>query len=140
MLGGSSLQRCSPPGALALVLVVGAGRFTLASLTDGFVPKCFLWRSAKRPSLALGAFCSVSAAWPGFGGSPGILLALSVCPKTSPRRLVAMGRTNKDVGDLLGMSPRTAQAHIRNVYDKGFPADSINVVSRMIDPTTGKPS
>jgi HD-GYP domain-containing protein (c-di-GMP phosphodiesterase class II) len=33
-------------------------------------------------------------------------------------RLVARGRTNKDVGDLLGMSPRTAQTHIRNVYDK----------------------
>lgn len=33
-------------------------------------------------------------------------------------RLVAVGRTNKDVGELLSMSPRTAQKHVRNIYDK----------------------
>jgi HD-GYP domain-containing protein (c-di-GMP phosphodiesterase class II) len=33
-------------------------------------------------------------------------------------RLVAIGRTNKDIGALLGMSPRTAQKHIMNIYDK----------------------
>ena len=33
-------------------------------------------------------------------------------------RLVAVGRTNKDIGALLGMSPRTAQKHVMNVYDK----------------------
>lgn len=33
-------------------------------------------------------------------------------------RLVAVGRTNKEIGALLGMSPRTAQKHVMNVYDK----------------------
>ena len=33
-------------------------------------------------------------------------------------RLVAIGRTNKEIGSLLGMSPRTAQKHVMNVYDK----------------------
>ena len=33
-------------------------------------------------------------------------------------RLVAVGRTNKEIGALLGMSPRTAQKHVMNVYQK----------------------
>jgi HD-GYP domain-containing protein (c-di-GMP phosphodiesterase class II) len=33
-------------------------------------------------------------------------------------RLVAVGRTNKEIGALLGMSPRTAQKHIMHVYEK----------------------
>ncbi len=33
-------------------------------------------------------------------------------------RLVAVGRTNPEVGALLGMSPRTAQKHVMNVYEK----------------------
>lgn len=33
-------------------------------------------------------------------------------------RLVAVGRTNREIGALLGMSPRTAQKHVMNVYDK----------------------
>jgi HD-GYP domain-containing protein (c-di-GMP phosphodiesterase class II)/DNA-binding CsgD family transcriptional regulator len=33
-------------------------------------------------------------------------------------RLVSVGRTNKDIGKLLGMSARTAQRHVMNVYDK----------------------
>jgi HD-GYP domain-containing protein (c-di-GMP phosphodiesterase class II) len=33
-------------------------------------------------------------------------------------RLVAIGRTNKEIGVLLGMSPRTAQRHVMNVYSK----------------------
>lgn len=33
-------------------------------------------------------------------------------------RLVAVGRTNKEIAVLLGMSPRTAQKHVMNVYDK----------------------
>jgi HD-GYP domain-containing protein (c-di-GMP phosphodiesterase class II) len=33
-------------------------------------------------------------------------------------RMVAVGRTNKDIGVLLRMSPRTAQKHVMNVYDK----------------------
>lgn len=33
-------------------------------------------------------------------------------------RLVAIGRTNKEIAALLGMSPRTAQKHVMNVYDK----------------------
>ena len=33
-------------------------------------------------------------------------------------RLVAVGRTNREIGRLLGMSPRTAQKHVMNVYDK----------------------
>ena len=33
-------------------------------------------------------------------------------------RLVAIGRTNKEIGGLLGMSPRTAQKHVMNVYAK----------------------
>jgi putative nucleotidyltransferase with HDIG domain len=33
-------------------------------------------------------------------------------------RLVAIGRTNREIGDLLGISPRTAQKHVMNVYAK----------------------
>jgi HD-GYP domain-containing protein (c-di-GMP phosphodiesterase class II) len=33
-------------------------------------------------------------------------------------RLVAIGRTNKEIGVLLGMSARTAQKHVMNVYQK----------------------
>jgi HD-GYP domain-containing protein (c-di-GMP phosphodiesterase class II)/DNA-binding CsgD family transcriptional regulator len=33
-------------------------------------------------------------------------------------RLVAIGRTNKEVAATLGISPRTAQKHVMNVYDK----------------------
>lgn len=33
-------------------------------------------------------------------------------------RLVAVGRTNKEIGALLGVSPRTAQKHVMNIYDK----------------------
>jgi DNA-binding CsgD family transcriptional regulator len=33
-------------------------------------------------------------------------------------RLVAVGRTNKEIGALLGMSPRTAQKHVMHVYEK----------------------
>lgn len=33
-------------------------------------------------------------------------------------RLVAVGRTNKEIGALLSVSPRTAQKHVMNVYDK----------------------
>jgi len=33
-------------------------------------------------------------------------------------RLVAVGRTNQEIGALLGVSPRTAQKHVMNVYDK----------------------
>jgi DNA-binding NarL/FixJ family response regulator len=33
-------------------------------------------------------------------------------------RLVAVGRTNKEIGTLLRMSARTAQKHVMNVYDK----------------------
>lgn len=31
---------------------------------------------------------------------------------------VAVGRTNKEIGALLSISPRTAQRHVMNVYDK----------------------
>lgn len=33
-------------------------------------------------------------------------------------RLVAVGRTNREIGQLLGVSPRTAQKHVMNVYDR----------------------
>jgi HD-GYP domain-containing protein (c-di-GMP phosphodiesterase class II) len=33
-------------------------------------------------------------------------------------KLVAVGRTNKEVGQLLGMSARTAQKHVMHVYEK----------------------
>ena len=33
-------------------------------------------------------------------------------------RLVAIGRTNPEIGTLLGISPRTAQHHVMNVYQK----------------------
>jgi HD-GYP domain-containing protein (c-di-GMP phosphodiesterase class II) len=33
-------------------------------------------------------------------------------------RLVAIGRTNPEIGALLGVSPRTAQKHVMNVYTK----------------------
>jgi DNA-binding CsgD family transcriptional regulator len=33
-------------------------------------------------------------------------------------RLVAVGRTNKEIGSLLGVSSRTAQKHVMNIYDK----------------------
>jgi HD-GYP domain-containing protein (c-di-GMP phosphodiesterase class II) len=33
-------------------------------------------------------------------------------------RLVAIGKTNRDIGELLAISPRTAQKHVMNVYDK----------------------
>lgn len=33
-------------------------------------------------------------------------------------RLVAIGRTNPEIGELLGISARTAQKHVMNVYDK----------------------
>jgi len=33
-------------------------------------------------------------------------------------RLVAVGRSNKEIGALLGMSPRTAQKHVMHVYEK----------------------
>jgi HD-GYP domain-containing protein (c-di-GMP phosphodiesterase class II) len=33
-------------------------------------------------------------------------------------RLVAVGRTNPEIGRLLGISPRTAQKHVMNVYEK----------------------
>jgi len=33
-------------------------------------------------------------------------------------RLVAVGRTNREIGTLLSMSPRTAQKHVMHVYDK----------------------
>lgn len=33
-------------------------------------------------------------------------------------RLVAIGRTNREIGELLGMSARTAQKHVMNVYAK----------------------
>jgi HD-GYP domain-containing protein (c-di-GMP phosphodiesterase class II) len=33
-------------------------------------------------------------------------------------RLVAIGRTNPEIGGLLGISPRTAQRHVMNVYQK----------------------
>ena len=33
-------------------------------------------------------------------------------------RLVAVGRTNKEIGAMLGVSPRTAQKHVMRIYDK----------------------
>jgi DNA-binding CsgD family transcriptional regulator len=33
-------------------------------------------------------------------------------------RLVAIGRSNREIGQLLGISPRTAQKHVMNVYAK----------------------
>ncbi len=33
-------------------------------------------------------------------------------------RLVAIGRTNPEIGTLLSISPRTAQRHVMNIYDK----------------------
>jgi len=33
-------------------------------------------------------------------------------------KLVAIGKTNRDIGELLSISPRTAQKHVMNVYDK----------------------
>jgi len=44
-------------------------------------------------------------------------------PGLSPRelevvRLVAIGRTNREIGSMLRMSPRTAQKHVMNIYDK----------------------
>ncbi len=49
-------------------------------------------------------------------------------PRTAPRglserevevlRFVARGKTNKEIGALLGISPRTVQVHVAHVYDK----------------------
>jgi HD-GYP domain-containing protein (c-di-GMP phosphodiesterase class II)/DNA-binding CsgD family transcriptional regulator len=48
------------------------------------------------------------AAWPGGLSDREVEVA----------RLVAIGRTNKDIGALLHISARTAQKHVMNVYDK----------------------
>jgi hypothetical protein len=54
----------------------------------------------------------------GRAGSPAA--ARSSVPGGASARIGAraIGRTNKEIGQLLGMSPRTAQRHVMNVYDK----------------------
>jgi DNA-binding CsgD family transcriptional regulator len=57
---------------------------------------------------ARGATVRLKSAWPGGLSDREVEVA----------RLVAIGRTNKEIGSLLGMSPRTAQKHVMNVYAK----------------------
>ncbi len=64
---------------------------------------------------------------------PSIEAVLATPPRPRPRsargrdltpreidivKLVAIGRTNPEIGALLGISPRTAQKHVMNVYEK----------------------
>ncbi len=65
-------------------------------------------RAAQSVLEAGGASAARKLAWPG-GLSDREVEVL---------RLVAVGRTNREIGGLLGMSPRTAQKHVMNVYDK----------------------
>ena len=65
-------------------------------------------RAAQAVLEARGAAAKRKSAWPGGLSDREVEVV----------RLVAIGRTNKDIGALLGMSPRTAQKHIMNVYDK----------------------
>jgi DNA-binding NarL/FixJ family response regulator len=68
----------------------------------------------------------------------------------TPRELevllwVAKGKTNRDIGDILGMSPRTVNKHLEHIYEKlgvetrtaaaalamrGVPAETVNVPAR----------
>ncbi|MFO0617406.1 MAG: HD domain-containing phosphohydrolase [Polyangiaceae bacterium] len=57
-------------------------------------------------------------------------------------RLVAIGRTNKDIGALLGVSARTAQKHVMNIYDKAGVESRAGlalfaVEHGLLDPTSG---
>ncbi|HEX6239803.1 MAG TPA: HD domain-containing phosphohydrolase [Polyangiales bacterium] len=65
-------------------------------------------RAAQAVLEACGASAQRKRAWPG-GLSDREVEVL---------RLVAVGRTNKEIGTLLGMSARTAQKHVMHVYDK----------------------
>jgi HD-GYP domain-containing protein (c-di-GMP phosphodiesterase class II) len=65
-------------------------------------------RAAQAVLEARGAAASRKSAWPGGLSDREVEVV----------RLVAVGRTNKEIGELLGMSPRTAQKHVMNVYDK----------------------
>ena len=33
-------------------------------------------------------------------------------------RWVACGKTNRDIGDILGLSPRTVNKHLEHIYEK----------------------
>jgi HD-GYP domain-containing protein (c-di-GMP phosphodiesterase class II)/DNA-binding CsgD family transcriptional regulator len=65
-------------------------------------------RAVQAVLAARGATAGTKAAWPGGLSDREVEVV----------RLVAVGRTNKDIARLLGMSPRTAQKHVMNVYDK----------------------
>jgi HD-GYP domain-containing protein (c-di-GMP phosphodiesterase class II) len=65
-------------------------------------------RSTQSVLEARGVAAKRKSAWPGGLSDREVEVA----------RLVAVGRTNKEIGALLGMSPRTAQKHVMNVYDK----------------------
>lgn len=65
-------------------------------------------RAARSVLEARGMTTRRRSAWPGGLSDREVAVA----------RLVAIGRTNKEIGQLLSMSPRTAQKHVMNVYDK----------------------
>jgi HD-GYP domain-containing protein (c-di-GMP phosphodiesterase class II) len=65
-------------------------------------------RAAQAVLAARGAPAGRKDAWPGGLSNREVEVV----------RLVAVGRTNKEIGALLGMSARTAQKHVMNVYDK----------------------
>jgi HD-GYP domain-containing protein (c-di-GMP phosphodiesterase class II) len=65
-------------------------------------------RAAQAVLEARGAASARKRAWPGGLSDREVEVV----------RLVSVGRTNREIGALLGMSARTAQKHVMNVYDK----------------------
>ncbi len=76
-----------------------------------------------RAMAAAGRVCGRAAAWvlEAAGGAPtrkGHWPRGLSDREVEVLRLAAIGRTYREVGELLGVSPRTAQRHVMNVYDK----------------------
>ena len=71
-------------------------------------------------------------------------LKVSVALKLSPRKFevawwVSEGKTNGDIAGILGISPRTVQKHVENIFERLGAESRVEVTRRMIEKSHGRP-
>ena len=91
MAPGSETVRALPDGTRLVARHMGAGSFSEAML-----------------------LLRIAAA----GAAPRGLDASLTARETEVLSWLAKGKTNRDIGDILGMSPRTVNKHLEHIYEK----------------------
>ena len=104
-LTGSLLVRTEPPGAAIAVATAAGARISVRNLGAAALGETMLLFAAQREGAA---------------GKPSARLAeAALTPReTEVLSWLAKGKTNRDIGEILGTSPRTVNKHLEHIFEK----------------------